>query len=473
VREQTFAIQNLGWEEAEMETPESLKATALAHRNAQRMEDAYAAILRAADLAPNDPTIAAIHAQLALETGRLAVPLFEKARLLEPDNLMLTRSYCAALAGEGQFVEAIALLDASLKERPNWLDGHKLITSLRHTSGEVGDFARSYAAACAVQPQNLSLRLAWFHTYALARDWERAQAIIDEGERLIGARQAFTVARLFILSESGHAAQDAHLFDAVADIRDPGLDLAQVRHLLKLGNPAKAEVIASRNLNTASAHAFWPYLSLIWRLSDNPNANWLDAPDQLIKSYDLAFTSAELEDLAETLRQLHTRKAAFLGQSVRGGTQTDGHLFLRREPAIQEVRARITTAIRDYIADLPAVDPAHPLLGVRRDQIQFEGSWSVRLAAQGFHACHTHTMGWISSALYVSLPEPAKLGAAPAGWIAFGTPPPELGLTLPAYKQIEPKVGRLVLFPSTMWHGTLPFEGGERLTLAFDVRRFA
>ena len=83
---------------------------------------------------------------------------------------------------------------------------------------------------------------------------------------------------------------------------------------------------------------------------------------------------------------------------------------------------------------------------------------------------HTHPQGWISSALYVALPPPAQLGAAPAGWLEFGTPPPELGLQLRPYLQVEPRPGRLVLFPSTMWHGTVPFNDGERMTIAFDVR---
>jgi hypothetical protein len=80
-------------------------------------------------------------------------------------------------------------------------------------------------------------------------------------------------------------------------------------------------------------------------------------------------------------------------------------------------------------------------------------------------------MGWISSALYVALPPSPQLGAPPAGWIRFGAPPPELGLELPSYQDVEPRPGRLVLFPSTMWHRTLPFESGERLVVAFDVRR--
>ena len=37
-------------------------------------------------------------------------------------------------------------------------------------------------------------------------------------------------------------------------------------------------------------------------------------------------------------------------------------------------------------------------------------------------------------------------------------------------RKIEPKPGHLVLFPSWMWHGTVPFTQGERLTVAFDVR---
>jgi hypothetical protein len=37
-------------------------------------------------------------------------------------------------------------------------------------------------------------------------------------------------------------------------------------------------------------------------------------------------------------------------------------------------------------------------------------------------------------------------------------------------KLIEPRVGRLILFPSYYWHGTTPFsEEADRLTVAFDV----
>nr|WP_246156541.1 putative 2OG-Fe(II) oxygenase [Sphingorhabdus profundilacus] len=126
-------------------------------------------------------------------------------------------------------------------------------------------------------------------------------------------------------------------------------------------------------------------------------------------------------------------------------------------------------AVRGYVDALPPQDPHHPLLSPDRAALLLDGSWSVRLNGKGFHASHTHVNGWISSAFYVALP--GQPGPPPSGHFALGTPPPELGLNLPAYCTVEPKPGRLVLFPSTMWHSTIPFEAGERLTIAFDIKR--
>ncbi len=455
-----------------MGDPQQLCQRALALRDAQEMDQAYTAIEQAGRLAPNDVRIAFIRAQIALETGRPSVALFATAQKFDPANLMLARNQALSLANEGQIAEATALLAGLVAKQPEWLDGHKALANLIRSTGEEAAFDQSYEIACRALPQNLALRLAWFHLASLTRDWEKATRIIEDGARLIGDRPAFTLARLFIASESGAAAHDTSLFDGVADVRDAGLDLCQTRFWLRLGDGARTEAIATRHVGTATASAFWPYLSLAWRLTDNPRAAWLDDPAQHIKSYDLDFADGELAHLADVLRGLHGRKAHFLEQSVRGGTQTDGQLFFHHDPAIQAVRAKVAQCIADYVQSLPPVDPHHPLLGPPRDGgTQFSGSWSVRLGAQGHHSQHTHTMGWISSALYVALPRAADMGEKPAGWLSFGNPPPELGLSLPEYQKIEPKPGRLVLFPSTMWHGTHPFDDGERLSIAFDVRK--
>jgi hypothetical protein len=210
---------------------------------------------------------------------------------------------------------------------------------------------------------------------------------------------------------------------------------------------------------------------LIWRLRGDNRAHWLDGDTALIKPYDLPLSPESLAGLATVLRGLHQARHHPPEQSLRGGTQTEGHLFFRLDPEIAAVRAAIVEAVRNYVQSLPAFEDGHPLLGTPRTHLLFSGSWSVRLMAQGFHVVHTHPLGWISSAFYVALPDAKALGPAPAGWLELGAPPPDLRLDLPAYARIEPKPGRLVLFPSTMWHGTVPFNDGERLTIAFDVRR--
>ncbi len=453
-----------------------LRTQALAHRDAQRMDAAYDAIEAAAKLSPNDADIAFIRAQVSLETGRPAAKLFDVAARFDPQNLMLARNHAAALADAGRPEDAIAMLEQLVAAQPSWIDGHRLLSNLYLAQDTDQDFTRNYRSACAAEPQNLQLLLAWFHSASLAKNWDQALAILDAGEHVLGPRPAFRLARIYVASESGASSSDTTLFDGTTDIQDAGFDLCQTRFWLRYGDFARAEAIAMRHIEGVSAATFWPYMSLIWRLSDNPRARWLDSPDQFIGVYDFDMPADFIERLANSLRQLHSRKTHFLEQSVRGGTQTDGQLFFHHDPEIQTARVLVNDAVSDYIRNLPAPDAAHPLLSpaarnIAPDDLRFAGSWSVRLSAQGFHSCHTHNMGWISSALYVALPGADNMGAAPAGQLAFGTPPPELGLKLSAYRHVEPRVARLVLFPSTMWHGTVPFNDGERLSIAFDVRK--
>ncbi len=174
--------------------------------------------------------------------------------------------------------------------------------------------------------------------------------------------------------------------------------------------------------------------------------------------------------MAETLRSLHVAKGEYLDQSVRGGTQTDGPLFSRIDPVIRQLRGATVNAVETYVAQLPPVDPNHPLLRHQRDRrIRFSGSWSVRLRSEGHHSNHVHPLGWISSALYIALPDRSPGESPDAGSFTLGEPDAKLGIDLPPWRTIAPQVAHLVLFPSWMWHGTVPFAQGERLTVAFDV----
>lgn len=446
----------------------SLLQRAIALREAQDLGGALEAILIAARAAPQDPNIALGLAQISFEAGLDAADLYADAARLQPQRIDLQRSRATALAAEGRQAEGEALLEAVLLANPGWIEGHRCLCGMRATAGDE-DFARSFPAAIELDPGNYGLRMAWFHILATARQWDAASAVIADAEAALGERRASLLGKLFIASESSEAVDDAALFDAVEQIEDVGLDLARVRHFLRGGQVARAQDVCLKHLGKASMRAFWSYLSLCWRLLDDRRLEWLDGALRDVQSFDLDFTAAELDQLAATLRRLHTMNEPWHEQSVRGGTQTERPLLLRIDPVIASARLKIETAVAAYVASLPPADPAHPLLAAPRGRFLFAGSWSVRLRPGGFHAMHTHPMGWISSALYVTVPDADKLGPEPAGHLQFGSPPPELGLSLEPYGAVVPKPGRLALFPSTMWHGTVPFTDGERMTIAFDV----
>ncbi len=55
------------------------------------------------------------------------------------------------------------------------------------------------------------------------------------------------------------------------------------------------------------------------------------------------------------------------------------------------------------------------------------------------------------------------------GWLELGNPPPGLAEGLGSLHTVRPQPGTLVLFPSTLYHGTRPITQGTRMTVAFDV----
>jgi uncharacterized protein (TIGR02466 family) len=100
----------------------------------------------------------------------------------------------------------------------------------------------------------------------------------------------------------------------------------------------------------------------------------------------------------------------------------------------------------------------------------FNGSWSVRLGTSGFHTSHVHTRGWISSACYIDLPDSMLDTQQQDGALSFGEPGIVTTPALRAEHVVRPQVGMLVLFPSWLWHRTVPFSGEQtRLAVAFDV----
>lgn len=441
----------------------------LIHRAQEARELALPALRRAAELAPSEPLVAHGYARTLLEAGLPSVEAFAAAMKLSPGAPDVLSGMIASLIAEGRIAEAVQGLEQVLARSPLWVDGHLLLASVRWSEGEREGFARSFDQALAIHPGSIELRREQLGALIEAEQFDDALARIADGRQRYGDQPLFVTSEAIVRSETGDVEAADRLFEQVLPLELASFDVRRVRHWLRTGRVQQAAELIDRWLDTPEQEMFWPYAATAWRMTGDPRWQWLEGDDRFVGVYDIADRLPPLETLAGTLRGLHKARGQPFSQSVRGGTQTDGHLFQRVEPEIVALREAIRATVLEHAAQLPPVDSTHPLLRHRPKEIAFSGAWSVRLDAGGSHANHIHAMGWLSSALYVVLPP--DLGRGKAGWLTLGEPQAQLQLDLPPHRTVEPKPGRLALFPSWMWHGTRPFGEGERMTVAFDVAR--
>jgi tetratricopeptide (TPR) repeat protein len=392
--------------------------------------------------------------------------LFDAALRLGPSGeVVLGRAAARFAMGDG--AAAAAELAALLDRNPLWIQGHAQWAQLSAMTGQAADATMTIDRAIALEPGNVALWQAAIDILTKADRHDEAWRRADAAIAATGEEVAFALSRAAALSDAGEADLAAAAFAPLGEPDQVGHAIHLARHLIRIDDGAHLAALTQRWMDGEDAHSFWPYASINWRQTDDPRAAWLEPDERLVSITDLTQQLPPLDRLADRLRDLHGRSGRFLDQSVRGGTQTDGPLLSRLDPEIRALRAAIVGAVEAYRAQLPPIDKAHPMLRYRRDgRVRFAGSWSVRLTGAGHHSNHVHPQGWISSAFYVALPDQLS---GEEGWLTLGEPQVELGTNLAPIRRIEPKPGRLVLFPSMLWHGTVPFDAGERMTVAFDV----
>ena len=467
--EATVEAQLANWLAANGPDLELLQWRAILLRALDRRAEAIELLELGARLAPADPAIAHSLAQVSLEAGINAAALFEKALRLNPANAEIRLGFVAANKAEGNGLAMLDMLAAALETNPGWFEGHRQFAQLANQLGLAGRALQTLDQSAKRFPDQPNASFVAIDLLAAAADYA---AVLERADALLlrcGDIPAVLLAKAAALGELGDSAAAKALFAQLGEPADPKHAVYLIRQHLRDGQPKAALKVAEPWLATSDATQVWPYVALAWRAMGHRQADWLESQTGLVRSVDLDCSSASLPALAACLRSIHAGSGRFMDQSVRGGTQTDGPLFARIEPEIVAIRRQLVDAFADHLAGLSPTDERHPQLALPRGQTpRFAGSWSVRLNNEGFHASHHHPQGWFSAVFYVSVP--ADLTKTD-GQLALGAAPPELGLGLDPLHMVEPSPGRLVIFPSTMWHGTVPFSKGERLTIAFDMAR--
>lgn len=459
-----------------------------AHRDLGQFESAEAAFRKLTDLMPGNGQAWMNLAWVVRMQGRpeQALVYYTRAGKAGVSGPELADARAGALLDAGQPDAALAQARRTVAEHPGFVPGHTTLANLLWEYGPAlapgDDPAARYAEAVRQQPGNGALRLSYSQFLMASRQPEAALAqvrLLREADGDAPVLLALEANALEVMGDTEAAGQLYEKAHGGLGDRDPAFLNAYARHLLRATKwDAAADIAGSATRRDPGNQEAWAYLSTAWRLLEDPREHWLCAYDHLVDLVEVepppgyAGQDDYLAALMGVLEPIHLAKREPVQQSLRGGSQTPGRLFGRVDPVLAEARAALAQAVERWLARLPQ-DDKHPFLSRRAPSIRFTGSWSVKLWSSGSHVNHIHPEGWISSAYYVSLPPSVRQPTqadGDSGCIQFGQPPDELGLSLPPRRVIRPVRGRLALFPSYLWHGTVPFQDEQpRVTIAFDM----
>ncbi len=457
-----------------------LNQLALLQRKANRHDEASGNYRKVLEIEPGN--LQALH-DLGLVLKSIghweeAEQVLRKAATLAPDNPNVQQNFGSVLRLTGRTEEAIKALRKAVELAPDNADNHHWLNELLWMQGD-STFLQSYHQAKQKQPDNpgISLQLATHLMFAGRLDeaeQELRKALHKAPERfdlrmtlgsVLNEKESWDDALVQFETALQQSPNNTTILDGLGIL------------VLGMGDAERGLDIYQQLLGYEPDNiAFWAGIATAYRLLGRDEYHWLYDFDQLLFAgqIDTPPGYADLHEfnaeLLHDLEQWHFDKQHPLHQSVKGGTQTADHLFNVEQHSIQLLKNAMLDQIRDFDATLKH-DPAHPTLKNIPREVVFSGSWSIRNPAGGFHLNHHHIEGWYSGPYYVSLPDVIRADDHQhQGWVTFGQPGLKAIEPLEPERYVQPQEGMMVLFPSYMWHGTIPFYGTDqvRVTVAQD-----
>ncbi|MBL94834.1 MAG: Lipopolysaccharide assembly protein B [Alphaproteobacteria bacterium MarineAlpha3_Bin5] len=154
------------------------------------------------------------------------------------------------------------------------------------------------------------------------------------------------------------------------------------------------------------------------------------------------------------------------GNTTKKGFQSPSTLFIQPNQLLSDLEQIIRVQIEAYCSEFCGAGCQFIKLMPRKFSLR---GWVVCLLKGGHQAEHIHTDGWISGVYYLQVPE---LEGEEEGCIEFGLWGYDYPIVDNNYprKRFVPQNSDLVLFPSSLFHRTIPFQATEeRMCIAFDV----
>ncbi len=197
--------------------------------------------------------------------------------------------------------------------------------------------------------------------------------------------------------------------------------------------------------------------------------NFCAKPFEFIRKESIEILKNNSRFKNELLRDLQNSEIGVRKQGrLINGIQSAGNLLKRSENSLKVLAGHILVEVDNYVSAFEG--EANEFIQSFPKIPLFQSSWYVKMNKGGHLTPHIHETAWLSGVLYLKLPKgqsPEMEGMIEFGYDGDGYPKADI--------QNESKIiaieeGDILLFPSSLFHRTIPFETDEdRICIAFDI----
>ena len=362
-------------------------------------------------------------------------------KLLKIDNKNTNaKKKKAMILGQMQkYEEAISIVDDIIKENENDLDCFVLLSRFYFISADYLKSVKAAKKALIINDTNIDARINLASSLINLKRYTEAEEECLKGLKLDNNN----VNLLMNIST---------LYTEMGDFDKSLVELEKLKNI---------------EPNNSTLNSLYPYICE--QLGIEKKLDYLSKPIEFVSKYNLIsdgiIDRKEINSIKKYCEKLSKRWEP-KERTTQNGYQTDSVLFEQNNKDIMTVKETIYSYIKRYLLDFKDKDDLFIRNYPKLNKIE---GWCVFLKESGHQTSHNHPSGWLSGCLYLDIPKKLQNdeGSIEFSYHGYNFPilNPKISKLL-----IKPTVGDLILFPSTLFHKTIPFSGKrDRVSIAFDI----
>ena len=435
------------------------------------------------------PKNAENHCNLAIalaERGDVAgaIDSYRAALQIEPNHLAASSNLGSIYRSMGNFEEAFTIFKNIVDVFPNDISAYINLGALYKQDGSLSKAERTFQKAVSLLPLsseayfNLGNALRYEGDIDISIEcYEKAIRLkpnlvvahyylanaLKDGQRLKEAIASYSQVISLLSSPTGHSASGVQMFRM--SVAHKAESLYEIDERDKLRSFLKDAIrIDQSNIRLASLSAF-----ISNQYEEKDFYPFCADPMSWIKTYSIKPHITNFEEFRLKLIDYLNRIPNVWEPSnatTKKGYQTEDQLFDLQDDLLNELEKIVRLKIDEYYEGYKS---RSSVFISRWPAIKKMKSWYVRLIQGGYQDAHMHSLGWLSGVVYLSTIEHPANGEGSIEFGLHGYGYKILKENLPK-QQYQPRNGDLVLFPSSLFHKTIPVrQNCDRSVIAFDL----